>query len=102
MLGVNQNIDRRLYAARLLDVSKSGTGLWGRTFRNLIQQQYSLGTTLGTTPSPDFMGFYGVLRNIGRVLFPPDFQFDLRLVELEGLEPPTFWFEVIYSRVLNF
>ena len=35
------------------------------------------------------MGLYGGLKNIGRVLFPPDFQFDLRLVGDGGLEPPT-------------
>ena len=54
-----------------------------------FNDQHPLGTTSGTTPSSDFMGFYGFLRNIGRVLFPPDFQFDLRLVGDGGLEPPT-------------
>ena len=63
---------------------------WGAgQFRNRIQQEPPLGTTLGTTPSSDFMGFYGGLKNIGRVLFPPDFQFDLRLVGDGGLEPST-------------
>ena len=52
-------------------------------------QYLHLGTTLGTTSSQDFMGFYGALRNIGRGLFPPDFQFELRLVGGGGLEPAT-------------